>query len=147
MRATTRWTLNVSRATRAAMMLELSPLLTAAKAPGLLDAGLDEGLAVEADALDLAAAEVLAEAAERQRVLVDHRDGVLLQRRQLMRERGPDTSAPHDHDVHRACLSFCLPGRLGAGPANRTLHNRVPIEASNGPAAPGTAVLCRAWPD
>src|SRR4051794_4159728 len=33
MRATTRCTPNVSRATRAAMMLELSPLLTAAKAP------------------------------------------------------------------------------------------------------------------
>src|SRR5919112_1872844 len=33
MRATTCWTPNVSRATRALMMLELSPLLTAAKAP------------------------------------------------------------------------------------------------------------------
>jgi hypothetical protein len=33
MRATTRWTPNVSRATRAAMMFELSPLLTAANAP------------------------------------------------------------------------------------------------------------------
>ena len=33
MRATTRCTPNVSRATRAAMMFELSPLLTAAKAP------------------------------------------------------------------------------------------------------------------
>ena len=33
MRATTCWTPKVSRATRAAMMLELSPLLTAAKAP------------------------------------------------------------------------------------------------------------------
>ena len=33
MRATTCWTPNVSRATRALMMFELSPLLTAAKAP------------------------------------------------------------------------------------------------------------------
>ena len=35
MRATTLSTPNVSRATRAEMMLELSPLLTAAKAPAL----------------------------------------------------------------------------------------------------------------
>ena len=72
MRATTCSTPNVSRATRAARMLELSPLLTAAKA-GALDAGLAQGVAVEADAGD----RLPGEAVPRRRkavVLVDDRD-------------------------------------------------------------------------
>ena len=52
-------TLNVSRATRAEMMFELSPLLTAAKASALLDAGRDRACClVEADAGDRRPAEV-----------------------------------------------------------------------------------------
>ena len=58
MRATTRSTPNVSRATRAEMMLELSPLETAANASARSMPGLDQHLPVEADAGDLLAGEV-----------------------------------------------------------------------------------------
>ncbi len=58
MRATTFSTPKVSRATRAAMMLELSPLLTAAKAACLADTGLFENAAVQADTVDLSAPEM-----------------------------------------------------------------------------------------
>ena len=66
---------------------------------GLLDAGLEQHLAVEADALDRLAVEVGTQPAERLGVLVDDRDGVaaLLQ---TACQGGSDASAAHDHDVH-----------------------------------------------
>ncbi len=81
MRATTLPTPKFSRATRAETMLELSPLLTAAKASVLLDSGLEQGVPVEADPGDGGAAEVGAQAPERVRVLVDDDDRVTPSRR------------------------------------------------------------------
>ena len=78
MRAATFSMPNISRATRAAMMLELSPLLTAAKAPASSMPGLAQGVLVEADAGDPAAAEAGAQPAEGGGVLVDHGDRVPL---------------------------------------------------------------------
>ena len=71
-------------------MLELSPLVTAASAAGLLDAGLDEAVAVEADALHRVAGEVGAEAGERRRPPVDDGDGVPV----VESEPGRATSRP-----------------------------------------------------
>ena len=101
MRATTFSIPNVSRATRAEMTLELSPLLTAAKADGPLDAGLDEGVAVEADAGHPLPGEVGAEAAEGVAVAVDDGDRVATALEPAA-ERRPDATTSHDHDVHRA---------------------------------------------
>jgi hypothetical protein len=66
-----------------------------------LDAGLDEVVAVEAEADDRAAREAAGQATERPRVLVDDGDGVprLLER---LREFGTHSTTPHDDDVHGA---------------------------------------------
>ncbi|GMA85287.1 hypothetical protein GCM10025868_05370 [Angustibacter aerolatus] len=99
MRATTFCTPKVSRATRAARMLELSPLLTAAKAcaPSMPASSL--GVAVEADAGDPAALEAGAEAAEGRLVLVDHGD-VVPAGLQAVGQAGAHPAAAHDHEVH-----------------------------------------------
>ena len=100
MRATTRSMPNVSRATRAEMMLELSPLETAAKACGPLHAGLDQHLAVEALADDLRPRKSGLSLRNACGVLVDHRD-LVAEPLQARGERRADPPAPHDHDVHR----------------------------------------------
>src|SRR5690606_2784870 len=66
---------------------------------GVLDAGLDERVAVEAQPGDAAALEVRGQPPERLGVLVDdaHRVAVLLQR---LGERDADTPRTHDHEVH-----------------------------------------------
>src|SRR4028119_354388 len=122
MRATTCWTPKVSRATRALMMLELSPLLTAAKAPagsipvegvgvvapahrgegaGGVDPGVEEDLPVEARAGHLPAGELRAQPAERLRVLVDDRDAVAAAL-QPAGDLRADTAAAHDDHVHES---------------------------------------------
>ena len=58
MRATTLSTPNVSRATRAAMMLELSPLLTAANALACRMPDSSSTVAMQANPMYLAAAKV-----------------------------------------------------------------------------------------
>ena len=63
------------------------------------DPGLDQGVAVEADPHDGAAAEVGGELAERLGVHVDDSDRMALPVHGL-RERGPDSAAAEDHDVH-----------------------------------------------
>ena len=108
MRATTRAMPNVSRATRAAMMLELSPLETAAKASARSTPGLDEHLAVEALADDLAPGKSADEPAERLRVLVDH-GHLVAEPIEARGERGPDPAAAHDDDVHGGTLSQAAP--------------------------------------
>ena len=91
----------VSRATRAEMMLELSPLETAAKASAGSMPRVDEDVAVEADAGHREAGEVGAQPAERVRVLVD--DGHRVPARPPGCGRGrADPAAAHDHDVHSA---------------------------------------------
>ena len=64
MRATTRSMPNVSFATRAISTLELSPLVTAATAPGRSMPASIEHVAVETDALQRGAGEVLGRAVE-----------------------------------------------------------------------------------
>src|SRR5258708_3595819 len=65
----------------------------------MFDTGLDQDVAVEADAGDPAALEARGELAERVGVLVDHGDRVVLVL-QNMGDRRADAPAPHDHDVH-----------------------------------------------
>ena len=129
MRATTFCTPNVSRATRAAMMFELSPLLTAAKASASSMPAAISVSAVEAESGDRAGPEVVAEAAERGWILVDDGDGVL-EPLQVVGERRADPAAPHDDDVHGAHLlswSTTSPWRTATSgsqtPASATLHN------------------------
>lgn len=86
------------------MMLELSPLLTAANAPAFLDPRLAEGVLVEPDPRDATAAEAGAEAPERRGVLVDDGDRVPLLL-QGLRESGSHSPAAHDDDVHLAPTS------------------------------------------
>lgn len=86
------------------MMFELSPLLTAANAAGVFDARLAQGVLVEPDPRDAAAAEAGSEAPERRGVLVDDGDRVPLLL-QVLRESGPYSPAAHDDDVHLAPTS------------------------------------------
>jgi hypothetical protein len=74
------------------MMLELSPLLTAATAPA-------ESMPLEAPPGDLATGELRAEPAEGSRVLIDDRDAVpdVLE---PARDGGADASAAHHDHVH-----------------------------------------------
>ena len=90
---------NISRATRAAMMLELSPLLTAAKAPASSMPASRRVSWSKPDPVDAPAPEPGTEAAERRGVLVDDGDGVSLLL-QGLGECGSHPSAPHDDDVH-----------------------------------------------
>ena len=78
MRATTRSMPKISRATRATRMLELSPLVTAARAPASSMPAAAQAVAVEADADDGRAREALGQAAEGLRPPVDDGDGVAL---------------------------------------------------------------------
>ena len=80
-------------------MLELSPLVTEAKASALLDPGLLEVVAVEAEADDGGPGEVGGQAAERPGVLVDDGDAVV----RLLEGAGQlaaDPAAADDDDVH-----------------------------------------------
>ena len=102
MRATTRSTSKVSRATRADMMFELSPLVTAANAPARsIPASLSVSRSKPKPSIG-DPAEAGRQAAERRLALVDDRDrvaGLLEQPGQL----AADPAAPHDDDVH--CIS------------------------------------------
>ena len=66
---------------------------------GLLDAGLGEPVAVEADADDLLAGEVEGQAPERPLLPIDHGDGVA-RGLQGAGQAGTDPTAPDDDDVH-----------------------------------------------
>ena len=80
---------------------------------GALDAGLDEVVAVEAEAHDLLAAEVLGQAlAERVGVLVDHRHRVAIAL-EAQGELAAHPPASDDDDVHRVSLQ--RPCGTGAG--------------------------------
>ena len=104
-------------------MFELSPSDTAANANGVLDARLREGVAVEAEARDLVAAEVGVEPPERLGVLVDDGDGVAVVL-EALGERRADAAAAHDHEVHSAARytvggpppASPRPGRWCGGP-------------------------------
>ena len=81
-------------------MFELSPLVTAATAPARSMPACDEVVAVEAEADDLLAGEVLGEAlAERVGVLVDHRDRVAAPL-EAQGELAAHPPASDDDDVH-----------------------------------------------
>ena len=121
MRAATRFTPNDSRATRAAITLELSPLLTAANAsarsmPASLSTFWSKPMPVIFLPLN-----VEPQLAERIPVLVDDRDRVALVL-QDVREGRSDPPATHDHNVHDRPLDECLsqmPGqRMTDVPAN-----------------------------
>ena len=100
----------VSRATRAARMLELSPLLTAAKACGPLDAGLAQVVAVEADARDRAGRRSRCESLrKRGRVLVDDGDRVARRRRGVWASADPTRPQP----MMTTCTVGTLHGRAG----------------------------------
>src|SRR6266545_2386602 len=107
MRATTVGTSNFSLASRAATMLELSPLDTAANDPALA-----QHVLVEAVAVDLAALEVEAQHPERDLALVDDGDRMTPPLEPVGQLRA-DPATTHDHDVH--AVSFPL-----TGPSNRT---------------------------
>ena len=104
-------------------MLELSPLLTAAKASRVSMPAAQQHVPVEADAGDRACRGSPRAAAEASRLLVD--DGHRVPARPgACGQRGPDAAAPHDHDVHgrqtldavaRARLGRHCPGRTGRG--------------------------------
>nr|BFE68703.1 hypothetical protein GCM10020092_020040 [Actinoplanes digitatis] len=98
MRATTRETPNVSRASRAEMMFELSPLETAANASARSMPSRPQHVAVEADPGDGDAAVLRAQPAEGVGVLVDHRDRVAAGV-ELVGERRAEPTAAHDHHV------------------------------------------------
>ena len=66
---------------------------------GLLDAGLDQAVAVEPDALHRPSGEVRAQAVERLGPAVDDGDGVAVLE-EGDAERRSDPPAPDDHDVH-----------------------------------------------
>jgi hypothetical protein len=71
------------------------------EAVGVVDPGLPQHVAVEAQPGHLGPGEVGVEPAERVRVLVDHRDGVAVVLQRLGEGRaGP--AAAHDHEVHNA---------------------------------------------
>ena len=85
-------------------MLELSPLLTAANASACSMPASISVSRSKPTPVTWSAGEVLAEPAERQRVLVDDRDAVL-EAHQLQRERRADPPAAHDDDVHERHIS------------------------------------------
>ena len=130
MRATTFSTPNVSRATRAARMFELSPLLTGGERVRVLDAGGDERVAVEADAGDRLARR--SEVPSRRNA-----DGVWSMtatewplRPEGAGERRPDAAASHDHEVHRRDATPSARPERASG--------RAPVAtARRGPAADG----------
>ena len=99
MRATTCWTPKVSRATRALMMLELSPLLTAANAPAESMPASSSVCRSKPRPVTCRPANSGPEPAEGLRVLVDDRDAVpdLLQ---PAGDGGADASAAHHDHVH-----------------------------------------------
>ena len=101
-----------------ARMLELSPLVTAATAPALLDAGLDEVVAVEAEADDLLPAEVLAGGARKASAFLSMTATVWPTASRLHGELAAHPPASDDDDVHRtpSCSgpAACYRGRRGA---------------------------------
>lgn len=99
MRAATFSMPNISRATRAAMMLELSPLDTAAKAPASSMPASRRVSWSKPTPVTHAATETGAQSSEGGGVLVDHGDRVPLLL-QGLREGGTHPAAAHDDDVH-----------------------------------------------
>src|SRR5664279_2379037 len=131
MRAITFSTLKVSRTTRAAMMLELSPLLTAANAAAsLIPASIR--VPVEPDPGDLLTVEVVAEPPERLRLAVDDGNRVPVQFQAVGQGR-PDPSATHDHNVH---------GRPPESRPRTTIRRYTPASLGRGAVR---SPLCRGW--
>ena len=97
-------------------MLELSPLLTAAKASACSMPASISVSRSKPTPVTVLAGEVVAEPAERARVLVDDRDAVLAAH-QLQGERRADAAAAHDDDVHERTISATR-----AGGPRATLH-------------------------
>ena len=99
MRATTRSTPNVSRATRAEMMFELSPEDTAAKRRRFLDARPQQDVAVETHAEHAFAGELRAEPVECRAVTVDDGD-IVADAGQAVGQRCAHPAASHHHYSH-----------------------------------------------
>ena len=128
MRATTFSTPKVSRATRAVMMLELSPVLTAAKACGPLDAGL--GAACRGRSR-CRSSSCPAKSGPSRRKATPSRSitATAWPLLEPVRQRRPDPAAAHDHDVHGARCRLAVrtatsPKRytcVQAGPSRRWL--------------------------
>ena len=118
MRATTRSTPNVSRATRAEMMFELSPEDTAANAPRVLDARPQQHVAVETHAEHAFAGELRAEPVERRAVTVDDGD-VVADAGQAVGQRCAHPAAPHHHYAH-----LCGPFGCSSKSASSNLRTR-----------------------
>ena len=94
---------NGSRATRAAMMFELSPLETAAKASARRTRPSPSTAWSNPIPADLVAVEIRAKASERVGVGVDDRHRVVAVL-QAGGQRGAHPAASHDHDVHTITL-------------------------------------------
>ena len=149
MRATTRSTPNVSRATRAEMMFELSPEDTAANADGLLDARPQQHVAVESHAQHAFAGELGAEPVERRAVTVDDGD-IVADPGQAVGQRCADPAASHHHYSHLRGPFGCsskLPSsnlrtaeRYSQTASGLTLGSRVQAFDRRAAAGPGQAV-------
>ena len=114
-------------------MLELSPLVTAAERAGLLDAGLAEEVAVEADALDGAPDEALGQPPERLGLLVDDGDRVAT----VLEDAGQARNRPARIPPPRRATFAPLPRGCAAGPGRRSYGR---ARAGQQPAAaPATA--------
>ena len=103
MRAITRSTPKISRAVRATMMLELSPLVTAASAPASSMPASRRRSRSKPDAVDGAAREALGQPPERLGLLVDDGDGVAAVL-QDAGQAGTDPATSDDDDVQRSLL-------------------------------------------
>ena len=132
MRATTRSTPNVSRATRAEMMLELSPRHRRERA-GLLDARPQQHVAVEPHPQDPLAGELGGKPVKRGAVTVDDGD-VMADPGQAVRQRRAHPAASHHHYTHltvlsglcrKSSLSTCALGTLQPSATGLTLGSRV----------------------
>ena len=159
----------VSRATRAAMMLELSPLRDGGEGVGLLDAGLLEDLLVEAEAGDGPPVEPAGRRRNASGSL-SMTATVWLRSSRLRGERRADPAAAHDHDVHgadtpatprrcpasrrpldrpslsaRGCLATCPSGSCSAASCAATSWaRRCCPSGSRCRSSPATR--CRRWP-
>ena len=115
MRATTFSTPKVSRATRAARMLELSPLLTAAKACARWMPAAERWSRSKPMPVTVVPLKSGVQLAEARRVLVDDGDrvaGVV----EGVGERRPHSAATHDDDVHESERYTCAVRRRATGP-------------------------------
>ena len=134
-------------------MFELSPLVTAARALGLLGAGAVEVVAVEARADDRRPGPVGRQAPKGAGDLVDDRHRVTLLD-QSDGEPRPDPPTPDDHDVHRHHATrragpgnTAQPARATAARPHRVVHgmwlpegvSEVPVPDTGEAVAPGGA--------